>query len=619
MFCQKCGKELAQDANFCPYCGEKADREMVETAHETKREAKHKGRFLWIAVLAGISFIAILIGIAARDKKPDNRQILADLNQYGYTREITYQVDGPVGVNMQTVYEAHKLTAISAKEMRQNTEKGLYEGWFQIEVEDDSLKGTVFEHVVYKYQGKNQWELTKREPFNENQERFVYSGAVSGERIAAMFTEPFYVKQVNVLEQAHDWAQVQILAVNRNGYYDCMNTKTIEKSIEFSITAKFIFDAGTMCWTCPDFGKIASGSTPVDAELINDFIFDSSQAYLEEAFDTNKMFVERRAFSHTITNDQISNQVIANQEGLQTLRCDYQSNVKMKYYTYAIDGCVLAAFNQPSGKAPAFTYLLWNEFDPETERETWDFSGVFWVEYDDSNKKGNCNMTLRHPYQGDPAKAFVRIQNIHDTGEDHVFEGVCPVSERESGGLKIEQIQVPLYMNQDYFSKEYPFMRMLNASLLIQPNKLEFSSSSMLTFLRVSGIDDDGDKIPQNGDDNASLGFHIAKEYTFEGHTNGGRQPCRMYLEYPYNGDPYTAFVRCTNERDTLLKGVQEETHKVVEEKKGVLRVYNVDIPIIEVTYSDGTYSTGAALGDIYISKEEIWLNFWGTKIVLEP
>ena len=125
-------------------------------------------------------------------------------------------------------------------------------------------------------------------------------------------------------------------------------------------------------------------------------------------------------------------------------------------------------------------------------------------------------MTLRHPYQGDPAKAFVRIQNIHDTGEDHVFEGVCPVSERESGGLKIEQIQVPLYMNQDYFSKEYPFMRMLNASLLIQPNKLEFSSSSMLTFLRVSGIDDDGDKIPQNGDDNASLGFHIAKEYTFE-------------------------------------------------------------------------------------------------------
>ena len=66
-------------------------------------------------------------------------------------------------------------------------------------------------------------------------------------------------------------------------------------------------------------------------------------------------------------------------------------------------------------------------------------------------------------------------------------------------------------------------------------------------------------------------------------------------------------------------KGVQEETHKVVEEKKGVLRVYNVDIPIIEVTYSDGTYSTGAALGDIYISKEEIWLNFWGTKIVLEP
>lgn len=97
------------------------------------------------------------------------------------------------------------------------------------------------------------------------------------------------------------------------------------------------------------------------------------------------------------------------------MRCDYQSNVKMKYYTYAIDGCVLAAFNQPSGKAPAFTYLLWNEFDPETERETWDFSGVFWVEYDDSNKKGNCNMTLRHPYQGDPAKAFVRIQNIHDT------------------------------------------------------------------------------------------------------------------------------------------------------------------------------------------------------------
>lgn len=123
-------------------------------------------------------------------------------------------------------------------------------------------------------------------------------------------------------------------------------------------------------------------------------------------------------------------------------------------------------------------------------------------------------------------------------------------------------------MNQDYFSKEYPFMRMLNASLLVQPNKLEFSSSSMLTFLRVSGIDDDGDKITQNGDDNASLGFHIAKEYTFEGHTNGGRQPCRMYLEYPYNGDPYTAFVRSINERDTLLKGVQEETHKVVEEKR---------------------------------------------------
>ena len=96
--------------------------------------------------------------------------------------------------------------------------------------------------------------MTKREPFNENQERFVYSGVVSGERIAAMFTEPFYVKQVNVLEQAHDWAQVQILAVNRNGYYDCMNTKTIEKSIEFSITAKFIFDAGTMCWvTWKDF------------------------------------------------------------------------------------------------------------------------------------------------------------------------------------------------------------------------------------------------------------------------------------------------------------------------------------------------------------------------------
>ena len=134
-----------------------------------------------------------------------------------------------------------------------------------------------------------------------------------------------------------------------------------------------------MCGSGADFGEIASGTPPVDAEIINDFIFDSSQAYLEEAFDTNKMFVERRAFSHTITNDQISNQVIAKQEGFQTLRCDYQSNVKMKYYTYAIDGCVLAAFNQPSGKAPAFTYLLWNEFDPETEHETWYFSGVFLV------------------------------------------------------------------------------------------------------------------------------------------------------------------------------------------------------------------------------------------------
>lgn len=76
---------------------------MVELPMKQSAKQNHKGRFLGIAVLAGISFIAILIGIAARDKKPDNRRILADLNQYGYTREITYQVDGPVGVDMQTV------------------------------------------------------------------------------------------------------------------------------------------------------------------------------------------------------------------------------------------------------------------------------------------------------------------------------------------------------------------------------------------------------------------------------------------------------------------------------------------------------------------------------------
>lgn len=58
-------------------------------------------------------------------------------------------------------------------------------------------------------------------------------------------------------------------------------------------------------------------------------------------------------------------------------------------------------------------------------------------------------------------------------------------------------------------------------------------------------IDDDGDKIAQNGDDNASLGFHIARIYCEGTHTMVETSPtgCDAGTN-PYNeGDPYTAFV----------------------------------------------------------------------------
>lgn len=63
MFCSKCGKEIADDAGFCQYCGEKIDKENTSQQNNKmllEQKNKPSGCFI-ILIVALIVFIGLMI------------------------------------------------------------------------------------------------------------------------------------------------------------------------------------------------------------------------------------------------------------------------------------------------------------------------------------------------------------------------------------------------------------------------------------------------------------------------------------------------------------------------------------------------------------------------------
>ena len=65
MFCSKCGKQIEDDVQYCPFCGSKVNvewEEKQEISYKKKNDYKHSnGIFSKLMVIVGVFALGIII------------------------------------------------------------------------------------------------------------------------------------------------------------------------------------------------------------------------------------------------------------------------------------------------------------------------------------------------------------------------------------------------------------------------------------------------------------------------------------------------------------------------------------------------------------------------------
>jgi hypothetical protein len=96
MFCQKCGKQIEEGSQFCPYCGAKntAEPEVMKQDVPVKKEKVRRNRKRMPVIIIAVLVLMILGGVMfsegdeSADTSPNNTEGMKDLAMYAdYTEE----------------------------------------------------------------------------------------------------------------------------------------------------------------------------------------------------------------------------------------------------------------------------------------------------------------------------------------------------------------------------------------------------------------------------------------------------------------------------------------------------------------------------------------------------
>lgn len=90
----------------------------------------------------------LLVG-CTKNLKPSDEQILADLNQLGYTSTIMYAYTGNDVGAVSDIKETHNLELASFQVEKSNTEDKEYEAWLEVTAKDAEVTETANAYVKY--------------------------------------------------------------------------------------------------------------------------------------------------------------------------------------------------------------------------------------------------------------------------------------------------------------------------------------------------------------------------------------------------------------------------------------------------------------------------------------
>lgn len=82
MFCQKCGKQLADNAKYCTYCGQKINTDNMDISVQKFPEPKQRKK-VWIVLLIAILGITISVVCTLMKMKKDNSNQESELSVWG--------------------------------------------------------------------------------------------------------------------------------------------------------------------------------------------------------------------------------------------------------------------------------------------------------------------------------------------------------------------------------------------------------------------------------------------------------------------------------------------------------------------------------------------------------
>ena len=98
MFCDKCGKEYDDNAQFCPYCGDSSEQEKEAIEKKKKKDKKIRNKKLAIVISSLVVFVGIVIALIIAFSNPHKKiaikyaeaLVLGDYSKYESTLVINY-------------------------------------------------------------------------------------------------------------------------------------------------------------------------------------------------------------------------------------------------------------------------------------------------------------------------------------------------------------------------------------------------------------------------------------------------------------------------------------------------------------------------------------------------
>ena len=115
MFCQKCGKEIPNDANMCPYCGTNFAASDQQSDSPKKGKKKNKKVGCLISIIVVVALIAIILAIAigsGSDTTTTSDGTVNNQSQQSEDSKKTYKIGDTVTVHTSRGDYSLKFTGV---------------------------------------------------------------------------------------------------------------------------------------------------------------------------------------------------------------------------------------------------------------------------------------------------------------------------------------------------------------------------------------------------------------------------------------------------------------------------------------------------------------------------